>query len=351
MKIIFDERPGEIYDLFASLWIMNNIEDNDKTKEEYGVYEKNQFEEAIINNIIEGKIDKSIVERYFYKEMTPEKMLSIEEIWKHATIDKYLDYIRNLDELNHTTRMYNIISSICANTNEKTNDIDNINIDDVKEKIIKLLVNNNISVGLKWEGFLMLRDIKEYMEEYMEFIDDYIKVYNKISSKRKKVLKKYNEEFKSNIEKLGLDFLKKEIDNTFSFEGVNEIRITTTALVGLRILEENGIYYVIIGPYLKKFLINRYSDDDIEKNLNFIRSISETTRFKIIKLLLKRDHYGQEIVDALKINKATTFYHLDYLLALKVVNLSRESQKNYYSLNLNEIMKNIDVFKDLFTQS
>ena len=164
------------------------------------------------------------------------------------------------------------------------------------------------------------------------------------SGNRTKVIKKYNYDFKENINKYGLDYLKKVTDNIVDFSEFREVKITTTALRGLFIVNQGETIYIIIGPYAEKILFNTHSHDVFEGNLNFIRNISESTRFKIIQLLMQRDYYGQEIVDTLDITKTNAFYHLDLLFSLKAVSIVRDGQKNYYSLNKDELRRNLDMF-------
>ena len=98
MKVIFDEKPGEIYDIFNSLWFMNNFEYAIKRKESFGVYEQNEYERALISIFNDNKIDKKKLSRYFYKELEPKNLLIFENIWKVNDIDEYLDYIKKMDE-------------------------------------------------------------------------------------------------------------------------------------------------------------------------------------------------------------------------------------------------------------
>ncbi len=84
----------------------------------------------------------------------------------------------------------------------------------------------------------------------------------------------------------------------------------------------------------------------LERNLNFINGIAEPTRYKMLQLLSEKKYYGQEIADALDITKTTAFYHLNFLLSLKVIKLEKNSQKNYYSLDKEVLLKNMDFFKN-----
>lgn len=348
MNITFDERPGQIFDFYKSLWIINNYDYVMKIKEEYGTGEPNEFEKAIMDNSMDPRIDKKEIEKYFYREMRPEYFLAMEDIWKCKAIDGYLSFIMELNEYEHIIRADRTIQLICKNTYEDNESDEVKNIEVIKERILNQILHSDIPTGLKWEFFMITRSAKEYIEEAIGKVKKYQGLYNKISEAREKVIKSYNEEFKKNIESEGIEYLLKEIDNTYKFDENKEIRITTSALASLRIYLEDDVYYVLIGPNIKKALLNRNNKDEVEKNLNFIRGISENTRFKILQLLLERDYYGQEIADTLKLTKATTFYHLDFLISLKVVSLIKDSQKNFYSINKDKIAEGIEFFKKIW---
>lgn len=348
MNIIFDEMPGEIFDFFRSLWYMNNYEFVKKSKEEYGIVESNEFEKAIEGMIIDSEIDKKSIERYFYLEMKPEFFTGMKDVWKYPTIESYIEYSKNLDEYELIMRADQAIQLICKNIYEDTTDENELyeDIEVIKERILNMITDKDIPIGLKWEYSLFLRNPKEYMKEVTDMIYRYIPLYKKIHPIREETLLDYNQEFRKNLDIHGLNYLLKEIGHTYDFSKFEEIKITTTALVSLQVYSEDKTCYVLIGPSIKKAMSHSQGEGDIEKNLNLISGISEPTRYRILQLLYKREYYGQEIADVLNITKTTTFYHLNFLLSLKVVKLEKDGQKNYYSLDREFLFKNIDFFKN-----
>lgn len=329
---------------------MNNHENARKLREQYGITELNSFEKAIMEYASYPKLENKELEKYFFMDMRPEYCLIMEDIWKCTSIEDHLNFLKDLDEYNSIIKVDHAIQIICKNTCEdEVDEAGNLEkLENIKEQIENLILNADIPSALKWEFYLMTRNPKEYVKEAIEVIKKYIPFYNELSSLRNEVIKDYNQELKNRLVTEGYEYLLKEIDYTYKFDKYDEINISTSALGSLLIYIENNTYYVLIGPSIKKALLNRNNKDTVEKNMSFIRNISENTRFKILQLLLERDYYGQEIADALNLTKATTFYHLNFLISLKVVTLVKDSQKNYYSINRDEILKGIDLFKTIW---
>lgn len=348
MNIVFDTRPGEIFDFFKSLWFINNYRFVKALKQEYGIEESNAFESAIENLMEDSIIDRKMIEKYFYKELKPEYFTGMNDLWECLYLDKYLKFAKNLGEDDLIYKLEQMVRFICNNNYEDDSDegMELKELEVVKERVLDLVTRSDIPIGLKWEFSLFLRNPKEYMSEVEELIEKYLPLYKKITPRRDKVLKSFNEELEENLNNHGLKFLENEIDYTYDFSKFDEVKITTTALVSLQIYSEGKICYVLIGPSIKKAILNRQSEDKIEQNLNFIRGISESTRYKILQLLGKRKYYGQEISDTLNITKTTTFYHLNFLISLGVVKLEKDCQKNYYSLNREVLSKNLELFNN-----
>ena len=212
---------------------------------------------------------------------------------------------------------------------------------------MELLVDNDLQLDLKWQFIMFLRDPREYVQKLVDEYDQCMLLYDSLLYKRQLVLEAYNEELKTNLELEGLDYLIKEIHNTYDFNQDYTIKVTTSALISLRIYTEDNTHYVIIGPNIRKALISN-KEDTIEKNLSFIRGISEPNRYKIIQLLKRGDHYGQEIADKLNITKTNVFYHLDFLISLNLIKIIKDGQRNYYSIDWEELNKSLEVFSKIW---
>lgn len=75
-------------------------------------------------------------------------------------------------------------------------------------------------------------------------------------------------------------------------------------------------------------------------------TLSDEKRLQIVKALLERPHYGQELAKKFGISNATVFYHLSMLegdkkagVSLKLVHLERIEHRVYYVLNTERLHK------------
>lgn len=289
MDIIFDKKPGEVFDFFRSLWFMNNHELIMKLKIDYGIEEMNGFEKAIINTM--DNLDKDEIKKYFYMEMKPEYFTGMKSIWEYPTLETYFNYIKSLDEYGLITHADQAVQLIYKSMYEvETNEEELFEDTEVaKQNIQNLIINLDISAGLKWELSQYINNPKEYLKKLGKVIYTYIPFYKKITHKREEVLKKYNEELEEGLNNQGIEYLIDETGYTYDFSKFKKIKVSTTALMSLQIYSEGKICYVLIGPSIRKVVSNRKNEDIIEKNLNFINGISEPTRYKILQLLSEKN--------------------------------------------------------------
>jgi DNA-binding transcriptional ArsR family regulator len=70
-----------------------------------------------------------------------------------------------------------------------------------------------------------------------------------------------------------------------------------------------------------------------------LKNLSDRTRFEIIKLLLKKNHFGQELASELNITTPTVSYHMNQLFASNLIDIERMDHKAFYKLNKVTIRK------------
>ena len=150
-------------------------------------------------------------------------------------------------------------------------------------------------------------------------------------------------EFKKNIEKGGISFLKEFTNNFIDYEKYENIYITSSDPIGISVnMEpEEKACYVILGPRTKEIVKNTSAKNELDKNIMILKNISDSTRFQIIKKLVDRDYYGLELSKEFGITKATVSHHMNFLLLSGVVRVERKEHKAYYSLDKNVLRKTV----------
>lgn len=331
MNTLFAKRPGEIYDVFLSLWTLNNYEYAKEKIKKFG-FELNKNIEEVLNSFITNeKIDIKKLSQYFDRDISVPNVFCLEDIWRNKTLDEYLTFIKNLSDIEIRERI------IIALENEE---IDK----DILEKkacdnqsVLKHIKDMEISSSLKWNIFCLLNDQQVYIEDFIDFIKSYFQIYRKVEKERNKQLDEFNINFQRNIEKCGVEFLKRITKDMFKFEDYDRVYISSSVFSTLTISvdEEENACYIVVGPQVEEYFKKNYGINNLENNLNIFKNLSDKTRFSIIKLLLERDYYGQEIAKALNITTATVSYHMNYLTVSRLVLIERRDHKAYYSLNKN----------------
>jgi len=110
-----------------------------------------------------------------------------------------------------------------------------------------------------------------------------------------------------------------------------------SALTAVENREENGL----ILAFNRNQLI--LQDKDVEPDeppaldtaelANIFNTLGDKTRLEIVRALVERPHYGQELAKMLSISNATVFYHLSQLEKTRTVHLERIEHRVYYVLD------------------
>lgn len=72
---------------------------------------------------------------------------------------------------------------------------------------------------------------------------------------------------------------------------------------------------------------------DTAELANIFNTLGDKTRLEIVRVLVERPHYGQELAKMLGISNATVFYHLSQLEKTRAVHLERIEHRVYYVLD------------------
>jgi len=72
---------------------------------------------------------------------------------------------------------------------------------------------------------------------------------------------------------------------------------------------------------------------DTAELANIFNTLGDKTRLEIVRALVERPHYGQELAKMLGISNATVFYHLSLLEKTRTVHLERIEHRVYYVLD------------------
>lgn len=110
-----------------------------------------------------------------------------------------------------------------------------------------------------------------------------------------------------------------------------------TSLTAVENREENGL---ILAFNRDQPILQAKNDEpeeppalDTVQLANIFNTLGDKTRLEIVKALVERPHYGQELAKMLGISNATVFYHLSQLEKTRAVHLERIEHRVYYVLD------------------
>lgn len=80
----------------------------------------------------------------------------------------------------------------------------------------------------------------------------------------------------------------------------------------------------------------------LESVLDPLKSVSDATRLKILRMLYMHPMYGKEIAEALNLTTATVSHHLEALFQQGLVNVEKVKQIKYFSTNYTRLSRSLD---------
>lgn len=341
MDIKFKKTPGDIIDIFSSLSLINNREDDIKELSELS-FKRNEKIEKTIDSIIESKkVNFSNFQLFFHEDVLSKDLFIFDDIWNYDNLNDYLTFFKgiNIDEMRKRLahKINNKLESLVQ---------ENSNLEDItssNHSFLSYIRTKKLDPEFKWEVYSILNHKDDYMDEFITFMNDYLNIYEKIEVLRKPEIDSFNEYLEEKLAKEGIEYLKELTNNAINFENYNTVHVSTSVFSGFLFSTsaKSNDCYIIIGSPMRDCVKVVYGKDEIEKNISVFKGLSDSTRFSIIMLLLNKDYYGLELAEAIGISNAAISYHLTSLVMSGVVTVEKGNHKCHYSLNKEKIKESV----------
>lgn len=339
MEIIFNPEAGKIYSLFTSVFLGWNVNILENQVEMFGITLKEHLKEEYyyIKTLQNSK--KEQMDFFFNNESEIFRFfIVVEEIWQSKSIYEYISFIENMSD--YSLRIMLVKTLI---DNKLKNDDNQMElIASTKENVLDFIKKLDINKSPKWDLYCFIDNIEKYKYEFISLIKDYIPTFNKLFNKQKEFINKVNNTMSNGINSQGLDFVKEYTNNFISLDNFKKIYITNSYfdsyLVYFTLRNNTEDCYLVVGPYYQE-VVNL--NDYMETHLKVLKNLSEKTRFGIMKYILDEERYGQEIAEKFNISNASVSYHMNNLLILNLVKISKQDNKVFYKLNKKKILETI----------
>ncbi|MCD2345499.1 MULTISPECIES: ArsR/SmtB family transcription factor [Clostridium] len=218
---------------------------------------------------------------------------------------------------------------------------------EINEEKIKKVLKNDRNLEEFFYGYKYLCDdldcFKFIVNNRQEFLDMILKC----------TLEFYTDEFNKLMDNL-YDSYKNEFIKLENELKSNEPIEISQNIMGRNFRRKDPYEeYIFIPSY---FLIGRYvrymsdiqvlaykmiesAEVKVDKMFQVLKVISDSTRFEILKLLMKEPMYGKQISEIVNLTTPTISHHLELLRSVGIISEERIKNIKYFSANGNEIKK------------
>lgn len=223
---------------------------------------------------------------------------------------------------------------------------DSIDIDD---KLIKSLIsttekavnfiedNMNISASHRWDLLRFLKSPEDMKVELLELLNWYAdNIFDELAVSLDNKLADYEEDLIKSIKKYGEKYFYLLVGFDYTKdEEINEITFSVSFFMELKrlqlTLEDIKRDSYVIGFRRAEVIVE--TRHPIISTGRLLKLLADETRLMIIKLLMKRDMYGQELARELGVANSNITHHLTLLEGAGLVKAYRIDHRTYYSFD------------------
>lgn len=332
MNLIINKEFNDLYGILSSFVIISNHNYFKIQMEEKWNLELDDEIEMYAKKLLENPVFYKA--KYFVNMETKTRDIFINPtfIAKSKNLDEYFKYLEQQSEDDLRISIFEQLEF-----EELINYKEESYLEIVLEKIDKI----DFEGDEKWYLISLIRDPKSYIEKFSDLIKEYLPLYEELKGRYWKVYEEFVQWIDKNISQYGIDFIDEYL--TFiNLKQYDEVHLNYSIfdLISSHNFGDGSVH-IFIGLIFKRYVEEEKNKNDIDKHLNIYKVLSDKTRFDIIKILIKKESYGQEIAEQLGITTATVSYHMDFLFGASLVTIKRKSRRLYYSVNKEQIKNGI----------
>lgn len=219
--------------------------------------------------------------------------------------------------------------------------------EDGDKKIFEVLDKANLSNEERWYFLSAYEEPKKYIGQLIEF-------YRYISPKYEILYEKYSDERSAFVENFDFDkflkdmpFINDDLSGIITQSKI-EVFILSSFIKKIQ-FELNSKYntsWIILGANVDAYVLNKGDDLSDDSLSGLLKSLSDKSRYQVLKLISKSNMRTKDIAKSLGITSAAVSYHLSKLANdLLIVLNNVEGKDAKYSLNKERMNKLLDIIK------
>lgn len=241
--------------------------------------------------------------------------------------------------------VFKIVESICKNTLAEVDTKELYKYD--SEKLLMLVENTTFQEEeRKLRVIDTIRNPEEIKQRLLLLLSQfYSKCFMPVESDILALINMEEEKFKKLYSMSPEEFLGRYL-------GLSTLNPDSVTLVHLSFFKYVSCHHYSLynQAHADWFILGAYTDAIYNKNLaseklsSYFKALSDVNRIEILKLLLERPWFGQELAEKLNITPATVSYHMGFLQQIGAVTFKRSDNRSYYQLNNAKLLKPLEDF-------
>jgi DNA-binding transcriptional ArsR family regulator len=319
----------------------------------------NRFDRIVrISNYVyeHMRFDKSTLE-YYFKELGKSKMslanyiLLILPEFQYSTLDEYIAVAKDMDNKKVLEEFDYILSQYYA-IGKSGDEVEVTSFEDIIRNMDKL----DMSAEEKWK-------ITQAYIDRSRHIDEIAKIYMKtieLLKECKEEIEYIEQEFYSywtnyiatnDLLKQIKEYIKMSWENselgTVLVPTVFQPKILT---LSIHDKEEGKLDIIHLGIINDSTLTLEPTQVDNESLYNTLKILSDKSKLDILMFIKDKPAYGFELANALNLSTSTISYHMSGLISERLVNIEKDANKVYYSIDKTRINSVLEDVRNLLVR-
>ena len=286
----------------------------------------------------EIKISQELIDKYFGPFISDEE-----------TIASVFKFVLSNFEYKHgylnDSAVYSTLIDLLINNKDVIVDTEEEIINDYNT-FISRLEKNDVSDKVKWQCVQVALNYKKYFDEINLIIEEVSKIYNSKIFMIEDIINESKNELQKIISSINTDQLIDYFHIGFNDIENSSIAIKTSYVNSVGMIKLNGKTTLTIG-ILYQLLNKELESESFDSSYSTIKNLGDKRKLEIIMALKQSPCNGIELAEKLGITPATISFHMKQLLNSGMVG-AQFGEKNKYSIRSKKIIKDIDVFINMF---
>lgn len=261
----------------------------------------------------------------------------------HGDIYNASEFIKNISKAGFFLNFYSLLSMQDKKA-KFDREVKNYN------DLINFIASMNLPDDEKWELCRFYNNFETYRDKLAEFVIEFGEVYFEVYDSVENHVTRCLETIEQPINEGGVKYINSNFNLAIN-DTIDSVTIVPSIVLGsdmkymYNFTGEKADDCLYVGGYFDP--IGKLSGDGAKlKDLcGSLRTLGDTSKLKILKILSTGPRYGQELSAMLGISTATVSHHVSLLEEYGFIVLDRKQNRVYYSLNRDKITELIEALE------